>query len=248
MHPQAIADFASALEYDDSLPLHLGVAADSRFSAGFAIHRNNVNSVRIDALKQTFPVLERLLGQEYFTALGTLFISQHPPRSAVLHEYGGELADFIKAFSKLAPMNYLADIARLEWARLCAFHAADERPIHFDASDIAALEQVLMQPLRWHPSATLLQSAHPLFSLWESQTLQADSPITEQWQSENVLVWRNGLALCTEPVDERSCQLLRSVEAGFFLADQLAEAADEQDTLMLCIARMLQWQVFCPVG
>lgn len=56
-------------------------------------------------------------------ALCRHFTARHPPRSAVLHEYDGDVADFIASFPCLAQMNYLADIARLEWARLCAFHA-----------------------------------------------------------------------------------------------------------------------------
>lgn len=248
MSSQAIADLALILADVDPVSLRSDVGRDTHFVMGVAIHRNNVNSVIIEALRQTYSVLEQLLGPEYFTALGRLFFASYPPRSAVLHEYGGELADFIESFPNLAQLNYLADIARLEWARLCAFHAADARHIHLDPTDLSSLQQALTRPLRWHPSVALLQSPHPLFSLWESQINQVDASKTEHWRSENVLVWRQGLALCTEPVDERTCQLLHEVNAGCYLADLFSQQVDEQDALMMNIARLLQWQVLCPIA
>lgn len=96
-----LAAFAQGLLLPETVPLHLGEATDAGFAARFAIHRNNVRSARTEALRQGFPVLERLLGAEYFTALAGVFIQQHPPRSAVFHEYGAELADFIEAFPPL---------------------------------------------------------------------------------------------------------------------------------------------------
>lgn len=248
MKSQTIADFALALENTEISPLHFGVSSDPRFAAGFAVHRNNVDSARTEALRKTFPVLERLVGQEYFSALCRLFIATHPPRSAVLHEYGGALADFVQCFPPLSQMSYLADIARLEWVRLCAFHAADVQPLHFDAGDIVSMHNALMQPLRWHPSVALLQSGHPLFSLWASQTLLAEVPTTDKWRSENVLVWRKGLVLCTERVDERVCLLLRGINAGVGLSALIAQSPEQQDALLDCVARLLQWQVLCPVA
>lgn len=247
MSSQAIAELALVLADVESAPLRSDIALDPHFIVGVAIHRNNVNSAIIEALRQTYSVLEQLLGPEYFTALGRLFVASHPPRSAVLHEYGGELADFIESFPNLAQLNYLADIARLEWARLCAFHAADAIHIHLTPTDLSSLQHVLTRPLRWHPSVVLLQSPHPLFSLWESQINQVDAPKMEHWRSENVLVWRQGLVLCTEPVDERTCQLLHEVNAGCYLADLFTQQVDEQDALLMSIARLLQWQVLCPI-
>lgn len=244
MIPLTLDAFAQGLLLPEKLPLHLAEATDAVFAARFAIHRNNVRSARTEALRQGFPVLERLLGAEYFTALAGVFIQQHPPHSAVFHEYGAELADFIKVFPPLVHLGYLADIARLEWARLSAFHAADTLPLEVDTSVLANFADFMDIPLCWSPSVSVLNSAHPLYRLWVSQVDQAQVPSAQDWLPENVLVWRQGLQLRTEPLDELGCRLLRHMQDGRSLASALAQPCVPPQEGLLRLLGLLLWQVF----
>ena len=58
----------------------------------------------------------------------TLFIARHPPQSPALVEFGGAFALFLAAFEPAGSLSYLTDIARMEWARHAAYHAADAAP------------------------------------------------------------------------------------------------------------------------
>ena len=91
----------------------------------FAIHRNNVVVGLIRALQARFPVVEKIVGGEFFTAMARVFIAKSPPRTPILTTYGDEFADFIAAFEPARELGYLADVARLEAARTRAYHAAD---------------------------------------------------------------------------------------------------------------------------
>lgn len=239
-----LAAFAQGLLLPEQLPLHLGEATDAGFAARFAIHRNNVRAARTEALRQGFPVLERLLGAEYFTALAGVFIQQHPPRSAVFHEYGAQLAEFIEDFPPLAQLDYLADIARLEWARLKAFHAADTLPLAVDSRALADFADLVEIPLCWSPSVSLLNSAHPLYRLWASQVDQAQVPGAQDWLPENVLVWRQGLQLRTEPLDELGCRLLGHMQPGRSLVSALALPGVPPQEGLLRLLGLLLGQVF----
>lgn len=240
------ADFARALYQRDAVPLQHAAGRDGHFSRGFAVHRNNVQSAPVDALRQAFPVLQRLLGDEYFSALAQLYVGENPPRSAVYLDYGAELADFIAAFPPLTELSYLADIARLEWARLRAFHAADGLPLLLDARDVNGLARVLAEPLRWHPSVTLIESPHPLFRLWQSQILSTQAPSSDEWASESVLVWRQGLMLRTESVNLPMVDLLMAFKHGASLAAILEQTDVSRQDVMDCFARLLNDQVLCP--
>ncbi|AMR67926.1 HvfC/BufC family peptide modification chaperone [Aquipseudomonas alcaligenes] len=240
MTPMALEEFNQALHSADAVPLHLGEPGDLAFSRRFAVYRNNVRASRTEALRQGFPVLARLLGADYFTALAAVFIQQHPPRSAALHEYGAELADYIAGFQPLSALGYLADIARLERARLCAFHAADAPVLSLADMDLATLTERLAQPLRWHPSVTLLCSDHPLYRLWASQQGKAAAPSAQDWPAENVLVWRQGLQLRSEPLDAVSVQLLQLATQPNRLPATLAEKPEWLGNLL----QLLHWQVF----
>lgn len=240
MTPMALEAFNQALHNVDAIPLHLGESAEGDFAQRFAVYRNNVRASRTEALRQGFPVLAQLLGADYFTALAAVFIQQHPPRSAALHEYGAELADYIAGFQPLSALGYLADIARLEWARLCAFHAADAPALNLADMDLGTLSERLTQPLRWHPSVTLLCSAHPLYRLWASQQGTATAPTAQDWTAENVLVWRQGLILRTEPLDAVNVQLLQLSTQSNRLTAALAEHPEWLGHLL----QLLHWQVF----
>lgn len=240
MTPMALEEFNQALHSAEAVPLHLDEPGDLAFSRRFAVYRNNVRASRTEALRQGFPVLAQLLGADYFTALAAVFIQQHPPRSAALHEYGSELADFIAHFQPLSALNYLADIARLEWARLCAFHAADTPVLQISEMDLATLTERLAQPLRWHPSVTLLCSNHPLYRLWASQHGAEAAPTANNWSAENVLVWRQGLLLRTEQLDTVSCELLRIATQ----LNSLPAALVEHPEWLSRLIHLLHGQVF----
>lgn len=239
MTPLTLEAFTRALLDPDADPRHLGPWSQGAVAQRFAIYRNNVRASRTEALRQGFPVLAKLLGWDYFTALAALFIQQHPPRSAVLHEYGAELAEFIAQFQPLSTYGYLADIARLEWARLRAFHAAETPALRIAEMDLATLSETLEQPLRWHPSVTLLSSAHPLYRLWASQHTTSPAPTAEEWSAENVLVWRQGLLLRTEPLDPVSCELLQLANQP----NRLPEALAEHPQWLGHLLQLLNWEV-----
>src|SRR5262245_48093331 len=78
------------------------------------IYRNHLRISLREALAATFPVIRRLVGEDYFAAVARAFVERHPPRSPVLAEYGADLPAFL-AEAPNAPA-YLPDVARLEWA------------------------------------------------------------------------------------------------------------------------------------
>lgn len=230
----------------DPVALYSIQGLDKRFADGLAIHRNNVQFVRVSALRQTFPIVEKLLGVDYFGALAVAFIAKHSPQSAVLHEFGSELPSFIEDFPPLAQWGYLADIARLEWARLCAFHAADEAPVQFFEDDlISELELMFAQTLRWHPSVSLVRSSHPILSIFSSQEHQSKPPTTEQWLGENVLIWREGFRIRTEPVDDLACNFLTEVASGLRIENIVFAVNGNQNVIVDKLATFLKWKIFC---
>lgn len=242
------AEFAEFFYLHESVPLHLGSSTDRHFVEGYSIHRNNVLASPVEALRQAFPAVQRLLGKEYFTALCQHYIALHPPRSAVYHEYGGSLSDFIATFPPLQNLPYLADVARLEWARLCAFHAGDGLPLRVDPGCIESLTGILSQPVCWHPSVTLIYSEHPLFSLWQSQIDISAPPSRAEWYSDIVLVWRQGITLRTERVTQHTASLMEGLKAGVRLSDQLENGEVQADTLIESFALLLEWQILQAVS
>src|SRR2546427_9502287 len=89
------------------------------------IYRNTCRSTLIEALRMTYPAVERLVGRDFFDMAAARYAGTHPPQSGYLNEYGGEFSEFLAAFAPASELPYLADVARFEWGLGVAAHAAD---------------------------------------------------------------------------------------------------------------------------
>ena len=185
--------FAAAL-LDASAPVPAAMRAHGTNppERRFAVYRNNVVASLIAALAARFPVVQRLVGEDFFRAMARAYVVEEPPRSPVLLEYGDTFPGFIENFAPSAAIEYLADVARLELARGRAYHAADAMPI--DAGVLASLAPEELGELRLalHPSVSLLQSPYPIVSIWEAHQAPEVAPVS-RWGPEAALVARPAL-------------------------------------------------------
>jgi len=134
----------------------------------FAIYRNNVMVSLIDALADTYPVTQALVGEECFRGMAGCYARANPPDSPVMAHYGAGFADFISGLALAAELPYLADLARLEMLRVEAYHAGDATAVADE--DIARLlsdpERLPTARFTLQPSLQQLVSAHAVVSLW----------------------------------------------------------------------------------
>ena len=77
----------------------------------FAVYRNNVQHGLSVALATRFPVIERLVGADFFAATARVFAAQHPPETPVLQDWGEAFPTFLAGFEPAAELPYLADVA-----------------------------------------------------------------------------------------------------------------------------------------
>jgi hypothetical protein len=163
-HPDLVSAFAAGLT-DGSLPPGVTAQAPDEAARRFAVYRNNVAVSLIAALSRRFAVIERLVGADFFAAMGQIYLTQHRPKSPVLHEWGDGFPGFLAEFPPLAAYPYMADVARIEVARGRAYHAADAAPISPDHLLAAAADPGTAR-LGLHPSVQVLPLTHPAVSIW----------------------------------------------------------------------------------
>ena len=149
-----------------------GLAADARL----AVYRHHVRSTLTDALKATYPVVTRLVDEQFFGYMADRYVSAHPPAGPCLFEFGESFADFVGTFEAARHLVYLADVARLEWAMNRALHAEETSPI--DPAALAAVPPaaVASTVLHCEPSLTLLASPWPIDRIWRANQPGAESP------------------------------------------------------------------------
>jgi hypothetical protein len=225
------ADWAAALlDPAVACPSGLHTWNGSDPTARLAVYRNNVVSSLVDALAQSCPVVEQLVGSEFFRAMAAVFVRAAPPRSRVLAVYGEGFPDFIAGFAPAASLPYLADVARLEIARVRSYHAADAGPV---ASEVVSLalasgERIGELQLVAHPSLQVVRSDFAVVSLWaahQGDPGQTDLGAVDTEQAECALVLRDGLEVLVLPASKGSAEFAGAVLEGRSLGDAAAAAA-----------------------
>ena len=205
------AEFRDAI-LDPDLPVPGGLIDPQRRPAcrRFDVYRNNVTVSLIEALRQAFPVIRALVGEDFFTAMAREHLRAHPPVSPLMMFYGEDMPAFLQGFAPAAHLGYLPDIARLELVLRQSYHAADANPVSPEALQQVAPEVLMAARIRFAPSMRLLRSAWPVHSIWMANARGAPPPTAAV--AEDVLILRRDFD--PEPV------LLPAGVAGFIAALQ----------------------------
>lgn len=95
------------------LPFIAGDAKDAQ--RRFGVYRNNRHCNLCNALRATYPVVERLVGADFFNQVADGYIDAEPSRSGNLDDYGAGFAQFIRELPVANDLPYLGDVAALEW-------------------------------------------------------------------------------------------------------------------------------------
>lgn len=201
----------------------------ARVVAGIRVYRNNVRAAYLRVLHDTFPVIHRLVGEEFFRYLAHEYFHGHPATSPLVARYGDNFPEFLSAFEPAASLPYLPDVARLELAWLGSYHAAEAdctEPERFFALLAEASETWVFQ---LHPSVRLIKSPFPIHTIWlhnkSGRTEKLELPDT----GECVVIKRPSHRVFTETVSEVIWSILQSLENGRQFNAALTLALEDSD-------------------
>jgi len=216
-HPDAVANPDPALA-------GLFAGEEAILPARLKIYRNNILGSLTKAMQATYPLIEKLTGEEFATGLMRSFVLESPPQEACLARYGAGLDAFIETFSPAKDLPYLADVARLEWAMNEAYYAPDDRPLTPAGLQNVPLEELADMILPLRASIRLLDSRWPLSAIRnfclkenrdERETLNLDQGGCQ------IMVYRPGLSADIVPLESAEYAFLQAMSAGDTLGQSL---------------------------
>ncbi len=219
---------------------------DSRSApARLAVYRNNASETFLKTLAATYPVVQRLVGEQCFRGLARAYRLQFASRSGDLARYGAELPMLLEIYYRDTEFAYLADVARLEWACAEAETAADG--VSFDllqlaavpADDCARLRFTLRAPVR------MVSSRYPVLSIWEANQADAVRLIALSQGAEHVLVTRARGGVRAYGLDAGTFAFARSLADGERLEDAACagEAAGAEFAVEAALKTLAQLDV-----
>jgi hypothetical protein len=232
-----------AIALGEDLPVAAGA---DRMRARLGVYRNNARVTFEKTLAATYPVVRRLVGEPCFRGLARELAREFPSRSGDLGKYGAELAALLEIYYRDTSFEYLADVARLEWAYAEAETAADARPLDVrmlrdvDPEEYAGLRFVL------HPSSRFVTSRYPVLTIWEAHQADDVRPVSLGAGAEHVLLLRSTPEVRLHGLDTATFAFARSLADGETLEDahETALAAAARFDLNMALARLAALNLF----
>ncbi len=160
------SEFAEALFARDTPGFFRGDAGQAQ--ARFARYRGNLIATWEKSLAASYPVLQQLVGEEFFSALTRAYGHAHPSNDGDLNVFGAQFAEFLAQFPPVEQYPYFPDMARLEWALQRAYYADDGAQLNAQAFTSLSPEELDQASLRLQPACTLWHSEWATLAIWQA--------------------------------------------------------------------------------
>lgn len=169
------------------------VSGDDRLDAAerVGIYARMYGTRLADALAEDYPRTATLLGWERFREVALAYVARYPSCHASLRWFGERFAEFLATTPPNAQPEFLADMARLEWARVMVFDAPDVDLLRVDALRALPLDRWPTLRLQAVPALEVIRVDWPVHEIW--QAVEVD-PTRTSWPRAEVWlrVWRHG--------------------------------------------------------
>jgi len=210
-------------------------------TARLAIYRNAVAGNLAASLRTSYPTVLALVGGGFFDAVAERYRRLHPSCCGNLQRFGDAFPEFLQALPEARPLEYLPDIARLDWLRQVSALAPDAVPA--DAAAMAAASEAEPRRLRirLHPSLQWMGSPYAVLTLWQWCRSPADTAPRFDRRAEWILLWRDGDDVAMAAVEPATFRCIGALGAGADLASAYAAAAgiDAGFDLRSCLGDLL---------
>lgn len=213
----------------ETSPVLLAALNDDPFAEErLGVYRNNVLASLTQVLRDTFPVVCRLVDDRFFAYAAHEFVCWRPPTRPALSEYGAAFPEFLKNFPPCGELVYLPDVARLEWSLNEVATAPDEPVLSSDA--LAGVAREDAAELRVHLNAAYLESQFPVDRIWLAN--QADAPdetIDIDAGGVRLEIFRRDGAAQFRALDPAVFNFRKTLSNGGALGQAIEQALDKSD-------------------
>ena len=207
-----------------------------------------------EVLVDTYSGLFFITEEAGFRHLMTAYLERHPPVGSSIQSVGSRMADFLHDpelefdFDFGAPLDLLADIAAVEWARAEAFIAVDDS---WPVLKVDELRQ--FTPYQWETTAfhlaSSLQLVHCRYDVFPvlSAIERGEVPDPPGKAVQDYLIYRREHSVLEEAVSEEDSRILQAMVHGANLLS-LCDISGRQmpghyssETLALIAGKIVTW-------
>jgi len=177
----------------------------------------------VDVLREDFPRVATLLGDDAFAETAQRYLKDNPSTCPSVTQLGRRFPAFLASLPDAPP--HLADLARLERARLEVFAAADADRLTVPALRAVDAAEWPQLPLRAIPALRILRLRWPVQRLWTDDAaavVESAPAVLRIWRAADYQVFH-------AIIDDRAARALTRLIAGCSFGEMCAVFADLPD-------------------
>jgi hypothetical protein len=187
------------------------------------IYRNNMLSNLSQTLVDTYPMITKLLGEDYFRLAAKSYIEAYPSRSSNLHDYGEYFSDFLSEYLPLKNLPYLAEVAEFEWACHLLYFAADCPALNLESLAQVSDQDYHQLHFSLHPASRLMKFHYPILRIVDLCKGINDKEINLNEGGVNLLLLRPESEIMLVPLSLADFTFLTALQDNQTLAQALTE-------------------------
>jgi len=190
------------------------------------IYQNNTILGLTDILANAFPIVKKIVGEEFFKTIARYYIKSHPQSSGNRHTFGVDLEIFLDGFKSAASLPYLRDVAALEWAYFQATLADDASLLNFQS----LTSEMSINPtfvLTIHPSVHIVLQKFNALDIWQEHQKKEINSIKLKSKTHQLIIWR-GLndSILMRPVSDTLSTLIAHSQKGLTFNEAMITASN----------------------
>ncbi|MBX3709165.1 MAG: putative DNA-binding domain-containing protein [Gammaproteobacteria bacterium] len=204
------------------------------------IYRNNIKATLIKTLLDTYPMVAKLVGEDFFRTTAKEYILYYPSRSSNLHDYGEYFDVFLTEYLPVKNLAYLAEVAKFEWYCHLLHFAANHAPFDIKKLENVSPDQYDSLHFILHPASYIVKFQYPLLQIVDLCKNQLNGCININEGGINLLLIRRDLDIMLAPLSEVEFSFLSALREELPLSDALKAALLIDPTFRLK-EKLLTW-------
>jgi hypothetical protein len=195
-------------------------------NARLNIYRQTIFHSLHHALSSSYPVIVKLVGEDFFRFLGQQYIEQYPSVSGDLNRYGDVFFQLLQSLPETEKLPYLADVAQLEWCVQLAENARDCSPFPIEKLMAVAPEHYPNLQFFLHPAVYLLSSIYPVANIWLANQHDGDGVVELQTGEFHSLIYRVDDHITVTSINAKQWAFLTMIQQGLCFGKLCETLAD----------------------
>lgn len=214
------------VELAEAILTHSNDTALVSHPARLSIYHHHIMTTLTNALRQTYPLIVKLVGFDFFYLAAKDYILNYPSRNSTLHEYGEYFSDFLADYAPVKNLVYLSEVADFEWKCRQIYFAPDHAPLDVNTLYTIARENYDRLHFSMHPASMLMKCYFPLLKIVELCQEPDAQEVNLNEKGVNLLIFRKELDIILSDLPQadffflQACSQHRSLSEAFATALQ----------------------------